>query len=105
MGFRGKVCQRQGDAEDAAVVVRAPPTGSNRAWSTPGKRWLAGIRQIIESVNDRLLLVCGLERERPHAMSGLLARLAAAVGLQNVCAWLNPNHGRGLLCFADLGDW
>ena len=38
-------------------------------------------------------------------MSGLLARLAAAVGLHNSCSWLNRNHGRGLLCFADLVDW
>jgi len=104
MGFSGVACHRRWEADDA-VVVSAPQTGSTRAWSKPWKRWLAGIRQIIESVNDRLLFVCGLDRERPHAMSGLLARLAAAVGLHNFCGWLNRKHGRGLTCFADLVDW
>ncbi len=105
MGFSGLACQPHWEAAYAAVVVSAPQTGSKRAWSKPWRRWIAGIRQGIESVNDRLLDVCGLERERPHAMSGLLARLAAAAGLHNVCCWLNRNHGRGLLCFADLVDW
>jgi len=105
MGFSGRDCQPHWDAAYAAVVVSAPQTGSTRAWSKPWRRWLAGIRQGIESVNDRLLDVCGLERERPHAMSGLLARLAAAVGLHNFCCWLNRKHGRGLLGFADLVDW
>jgi hypothetical protein len=105
MGFSGLACQPHWDAAYGAVVVSAPQTGSTRAWPRPWRRWLAGIRQGIESVTDRLLFVCGLDRERPHAMSGLLARLAAAVGLHNVCAWLNRTHGRGLLCFADLVDW
>ena len=105
MGFSGLDCQPHWEAAYGAVVVSAPQTGSKRAWSKPWRRWIAGIRQGIESVNARLLLVCGLDRERPHAMGGLLARLAAAVALQNVCAWLNRTHGHGLLCFADLVDW
>ncbi len=105
MGFSGLACQPHWDAAYGAVVVSAPQTGSKRAWSKPWRRWIAGIRQGIESVNDRLLFVCGLDRERPHAMDGLLARLAAAVGLHNFCAWLNRAHGRGLLEFADLVDW
>ncbi len=105
MGFSGLDCQPHWEAAYAAVVVSAPQTGSKRAWSKAWRRWIAGIRQSIESVNERLLFVCGLDRERPHAMSGLLARLAAAVGLHNFCAWLNRKHGRGLLCFADLVDW
>lgn len=105
MGFSGLGCQPRWDAAYDAVVVSAPQTGSERARSKPWKRWLAGIRQIVESVNDRLLFGCGLDRERPHALSGLLARLAAAVGLHNFCARLNRNHGRGLTCFADLVDW
>ena len=105
MGFSGLDCQPHWEAAYDAVVVSAPQTGSTRAWSKEWRTWLAGIRQGIESVNDRLLFGCGLDRERPHAMSGLLARLAAAVGLHNFCAWLNRHHGRGLTCFADLVDW
>ena len=105
MGFSGLACQPHWEAIYAATVVSAPQTGSQRAWSKEWRTWIAGIRQGIESVNDRLLDECGLARERPHAMSGLLARLAAAVGLHNFCAWLNRKHGRGLLRFADLVDW
>ena len=105
MGFSGLDCQPHWEAAYGAVAVSAPQTGSKRARSKPWRTWIAGIRQGVESVNDRLLDVCGLERERPHAMGGLLARLAAAVGLHNVCCWLNRKHGRGLLCFADLVDW
>jgi hypothetical protein len=105
LGFSGLGCQPHWDAADDAAVVGAPQTGSKRAWSKDWRRWIAGIRQGIETVNDRLLFRRGLDRERPHAMSGPLARLAAAVGLHNVCSWLKRNHGRGLLCFADLIDW
>jgi hypothetical protein len=37
---------------------------------------VAAIRQIIESVYDKLFSVFGLWRERPHELSGLRARLA-----------------------------
>lgn len=57
---------------------------------------------MIETVNERLLFSCGLDRERPHALDGLQARLAAAVGLHNVRCWLNRRDGRGLLQVADL---
>ncbi len=105
MGFSGTACQGHWEAAYETVVVSAPQTGSKRAWSKPWRRWIAGIRQIIEAVNDRLLFVCGLDRERPHAMDGLLARLAAAVGLHTFCCWLNRKLGRGILCTADLVDW
>jgi hypothetical protein len=38
---------------------------------------VAGIRQIVESVYDKLFNAFGLHRERPHELSGLRARLAA----------------------------
>ena len=105
MGFSGRACQGRWEAAYDAVVVSAPQTGSKRAWSKPWKTWLASIRQVIETVNDRLLFAFGLDRERPHDLSGLLARLAAAVGLHNACCWLNRTHGRGPLELADLIEW
>lgn len=102
MGFSGKACQARWAAESGAVVVRPPPTGSRRVWSKPWKTWLAGIRQVIETVNDRVRFTCGLDRERPHALDGLQARLAAAVGLHNVRCWFNHCAGRGFLHVADL---
>lgn len=105
MGFSGIVCQPRWAAAYGAVVVSPPQTGSARAWSKPWKTWLAGIRQVIETVNERLLFTCGLDRERPHALDGLQARLAAAVGLHNLRCWLNQRDERGLLRVADLLEW
>ena len=105
MGFSGAACTSRWQHGYGAVVVCPPQTGSRQAWPKPLKRWLAGIRQVIESVNDRLLTTCGLDAERPHTLDGLQARLAATIGLHNVCLWLNGTHGRPNLAFADLIDW
>ncbi len=102
MGFSGARCQRQWAADYGSVVISPPQTGSTRAWSKPWKTWLAGIRQVIETVNERLLFTCGLDRERPHALDGLQARLAAAIGLHNLRCWLNQRAGRGWLHVADV---
>ena len=64
-----------------------------------------GLRQIIETVHDRLLNFFRLAKERPHCIAGFQARLAAKVALHNVCIWLNRQHGRPLLQFADLLGW
>jgi hypothetical protein len=47
------------------------------------RKWVASIRQIIESVYDKLFNTFGLWRERPHELEGLRARLAARVALHN----------------------
>ena len=57
---------------------------------------MAGIRQIIESVYDKLFNTFGLWRERPHELEGLRARLAARVALHNFCIWLNDQLGRSV---------
>jgi hypothetical protein len=105
MGFSGKRCQARWATDHGAAVVSPPQSDSKRAWPKPLRTWLASIRQVVEAVTDRLLGACGLERERPHALDGLQARLAAAVGLHNVCCWLNRTRGRGPLQVADLIDW
>ena len=50
---------------------------------------MAGIRQIVETVYDKLFNIFGLHRERPHELSGLRARLAARMALHNFCIRLN----------------
>lgn len=105
MGFAGKQRERTWRAELGAVLVCPPQTGSTRAWPKPLRRWLAGIRQVMETVTDRVLTPCGVDRLRPHSLRGLQARLAAAVGLFNAGVWLNRAHGRPWLAFADLVDW
>lgn len=105
MGFTGRACEARWASAYGAVVVCPPQSDSHRAWPKPLRTWLAGIRQVIEAVNDRLLSAFGLDRERPHDLSGLQARLAATVGLHNACCWLNRKLGRGPLQVADLLDW
>lgn len=104
-GFEGPVWHgRWADAYGAQVIC-APQVKSHRAWSPAWKRWLAGLRQIVETVIGQLHLPFRLRRERPHALSGLLGRLAAKVALHNFCCWLNRSLGRDLLAVADLIAW
>jgi hypothetical protein len=105
MGFSGAQRQAQWARDFAAVVICPPQTGSKRAWPKPLKRWLAGLRQVIETVNDRLLTTFRLEHERPHTLDGWQARLAAKIGLHNVCLWLNHTFGQPQLAIAELIDW
>ncbi len=63
------------------------------------------LRQIIETVNDKLLNTFRLARERPHDLTGFQARLAAKVALHNFCLWLNLHLGRAPLAFAELLEW
>jgi hypothetical protein len=105
MGFSGDARQARGRRDSAACVVCPPQSVSHRAWPKPLRQWLAGLREVIETVTDRLLATFRLDHERPHDVSGLLARLAAKVGLHNRCIWLNRQGGRPDLAVADLIDW
>jgi hypothetical protein len=66
---------------------------------------LAGVRQIVETVYDKLLHTLRLDRERPPALSGFRARLAAKMALHNFCIWLHEQLGRPRLAFTDLVAW
>lgn len=91
--------------EQCGAQVVSMPYRNQRRWPPRLRRWLAGLRQVVESVHTKLLHTCGLARERPHTLGGLQARFAAAVGLHNCCCWLNRQLGRPLLTFADLLAW
>ena len=88
-----------------AEVVHPPKRNSKKPWSKRLRRWLASIRQIVETVYDKLFNAFGLWRERPHELVGLRARLASRVALHNFCIWLNDQLGRPRLKFADLMGW
>jgi hypothetical protein len=104
-GFTGVRWEQHWTAAYRAVVVCPPEAGHRRRWPPAWRRWLAGRRQVVETVTDRLLRTFGLAAERPHTLTGLLARLAARIGLHNVCLWLNHRAGRPLLATADFLDW
>jgi hypothetical protein len=47
-------------------LITAPHQRSKQRWPKALRRWLASLRQIIETVNDKLLNTFRLARERPH---------------------------------------
>ena len=104
-GFAGDHLHRRWQALYGAEVVSPPHQRSKVRWSKDWRRWLAGLRQIIETIYDKLLNTFRLARERPHALDGFQARLAAKVALHNLCIWLNGQLRREPLAFADLLDW
>jgi hypothetical protein len=104
-GFEGIDNHRRWLDRYGAQLIHPPKRNSRRPWSKRLRRWVAGIRQIVQSVYDKLFNTFGLHRERPHDMAGLRARLAARVALHNFCIWLNERLGRPRLTFADLLDW
>jgi hypothetical protein len=104
-GFEGAENHRRWLEEYAAELIHPPKRNSRKPWSKRLRKWIAGIRQIVESVYDKLFNVFGLWRERPHDLQGLRARLASRVALHNFCIWLNDQLGRPRLSFADLMGW
>jgi hypothetical protein len=104
-GFEGRDHHRRWRQEYGAAVLCPPKRTSAQPWPTAWRRWLAGHRQIVETVVGALLHTFRLDRERPHALAGLQARLAAKMALHNFCLWLNGQLGRLDLAFADLIDW
>lgn len=106
-GFEGEE-RHQRWADRYGVRVVCPPKRNStrkKSWPKRLRRWVAGLRQIVETVYEKLLNTFGLARERPHQLRGLRTRLAAKVGLHNFCIWLNEQLDRSRLAFADLLGW
>ncbi len=104
-GFEGVENRRRWLESYGADLIHPPKRNSKKPLSKHLRRWIASIRQIVESVYDKLFNAFGLWRERPHELGGLRARLAARVALHNFCIWLNDRLGRPRLAFADLLGW
>src|SRR4051812_38400229 len=104
-GFEGAENHRRWLDCYGARLICPPKRNAREVWPKRLRRWVTGIRQIVESVYDKLFNSFGLWRERPHELSGLRARLAARVALHNFCIWLNDQLGRPRLSFADLLGW
>jgi hypothetical protein len=104
-GLAGAVTPTAWAQHDGAQVICPPKRNSTRPWSKRLRRWLAGIRQMVETIYGKLHHTFRLDRERPHALGGFQARLAAKIALHNFCSWLNEPLGRPRLAFTDLVDW
>ncbi len=104
-GFEGRAWHEHWQDDDGIQVIGRPRRTSHSPWPKPLRGFLAGLRQIVETVFDKLDTIFRLGWERPHALAGFQARLAAKVALHNFCFWLNQHLGRPSLAFADLLDW
>ena len=105
-GFEGTENHLRWLESYGAQVIHPPKRNSRkRSWSKRLSRWVAGIRQIVEMVYDKLFNTFGLWRKRPHELRGLRSRLATRVALHNFCIWLNDQLGRPRLAFGDLLGW
>jgi hypothetical protein len=103
-GFAGRIWKKRWREEYGAETICVPEKNVSHPWPKALRRWHAGIRQIAETVHDKLLEVFRLDRERPHALDGFQARLAACIGLHNFCMWLNAQLGRDLLAFTEIAE-
>jgi hypothetical protein len=105
MGFSGPSRHREWYLRTGSLLVCAPQKGHAPPWPRLHRRAIATMRQIVETVHDKLLNRFRLQAERPHSISGLLARLYAKVALHNVCIAFNRSLQRPSLAFADLLGW
>jgi Transposase DDE domain len=104
-GFEGQANHQTWWRAYGAQVICPPKCNSRVPWPKRLRRWLAGVRQIVETVYEKLWHTFRLDRERPHDLSGFQARVAAKIALHNFCIWLNEQLGRPRLAFADLVAW
>ena len=104
-GFSGARPRQQWLAQAQADTLAPPEKNHPHPWPRVWRRLHAGLRQIVETVNDKVQHTFRLQSERPHCLAGFQTRLAATVALHNVCIWLNRQYGRKDLVFADLLDW
>jgi hypothetical protein len=104
-GFAGENPHQHWQDLYGAEVITPPHQSSKKTWPKEWRQWLARLRQGIEGVFDKLLNTFRLARERPHALLGFQARLAAKISLHNFCIWFNQHLQRPPLAFADLLDW
>lgn len=101
-GFNGAEREQRYQALYGATLVCPPQPTSHRAWSPAWQQWLAGIRQLVESVFGHLLAPFRLAQDRPHTYPGFTARLAAKISLHNFCLWFNHQRGHPPLSLHDL---
>lgn len=104
-GFEGRQAHKRWQLNYGVEVISPRKSDCKDAWPIALKRWLSGLRQIVETVHDKLINVFRLGRERPHDLTGLQVRMAAKVALHNFCVYLNRQLGRPQLAFVDLVQW
>src|SRR5918995_2174455 len=93
-GFEGAENHRRWLDNYGARLICPPKGNAREVWPKRLRRWVGGIRQIVESVYDKLFNAFGLWRERPHELSGVRARFAARVAFHNFSILLHKQLRR-----------
>jgi hypothetical protein len=104
-GFIGAANAVHWNLDYGAMLIVAPARLKEDIWPRLWRNWLKSLRQIVETVYDKLENWFGLGRDRNHELSGFHVRFAAKVALHNFLIFLNLQLGRPALAFADLLDW
>jgi hypothetical protein len=104
-GFRGNRTLHRWRLNYDALILCKPDPRDAHAWDKPMRRWFSGLRQIVESIIDRMLNWFRLAQLRSHTLQGFHIQLAAKTLAHNICIWFNLQLGRPPLAFADLIDW
>jgi hypothetical protein len=104
-GFSGPARHKEWFLETGAVLTCTPQKGHAKPWPPLLRRAIATMRQMVETVHDKLLHRFRLQDERPHDITGLFTRLCAKSALHNACIWINREIGRNDLEFATLLGW
>lgn len=93
-------------AETANAVVVTPPTSQQPIqWPKAWRRIHAHLRQIVETVIDRLQHRFRLIHDRPQTLGGWFSRVAAAVAMHNAFIAWNRQHDRPDLTVAAVLGW
>lgn len=104
-GFVGAANALHWNLDYGAMLCAAPARLKEDIWPRLWRNWLKSLRQIVETVYDKLENWFGLGRDRNHELSGFQVRFAAKAALHNFLIFLNLQLGRHPLAFADLLDW
>jgi len=104
-GFIGLANAHQWNYAYGAMLIAAPAHKQEDIWPRLWRNWLKSLRQIVETVYDKLENWFGLGRDRNHGLSGFHVRFAAKAALHNFLIYLNLQLARPALAFADLVDW
>ena len=78
-GFEGQANHVRWRQTYGAQVICLPKRNRRTPWPKSLRRWLAGVRQVVETVYDKLWHTFRLDRERPHELSGFQTGLAAKI--------------------------
>lgn len=104
-GFAGRACTRRWATLAEAYVLAPPQPDSAEKWDRPTRSRHRRLRQIIETVFDRIHHALRLEHDRIRTLSGLHTRIAAKVALHNWTIATNRAHHRPDLAITGLIAW